>query len=439
MYSWTTNPSQSTATATGLAPGTYTCIVSDSNGCSNTQTVTIVSQGNLTVSSTVTNITCNGANNGSATVTATGTTGLLYSWTTNPPQSTATATGLAPGTYTCIVADSNGCTGTQTVTVTQPQALSLNTSGVNVGCNGQSTGSASTTASGGTSPYTYSWNNGQLTANATGLPIGTYTVVVTDANGCTALDTVSINQAPPLLATTSSVSSTCNNSNGSASVNTSGGTPNYTYSWNSGQTTSVISGIPAGNYTVIVTDASGCTQAQTVTVTNNGTNPILVTSADTTILMGGSANITATGGVTYSWYPPTGLSCTQCPNPVATPASLTQYCVVAADSFGCTDTACVIIGVDIVCYEVFVPNAFSPNSDIVNDVLYVEGNCIVEMDFAIYDRWGERVFHSDNIIFGWDGTYRNKPMDMGVYMYYLKAKLLNGKEVFMKGDITLVR
>ena len=165
-YTWNTTPVQYTTTATNLAAGTYSVTVKDANNCSTTVSVTITQPSaglNASVSGggSQVNVSCFGGTNGSATATATGgTSPYTYTWNTTPVQYTATATNLAAGTYTVTVKDANNCSATANVTITQPSAaLSATISGqTNVSCFGNSTGSATVSAAGGTSPYTYTWN-----------------------------------------------------------------------------------------------------------------------------------------------------------------------------------------------------------------------------------------------------------------------------------------
>ncbi|MEG2103535.1 MAG: SprB repeat-containing protein, partial [Flavobacterium sp.] len=169
----------------------------------------------------------------------------------------ATASGLAAGTYTVTVTDANACTITRTVTITQPTAISGTTVVTNIACNGGSTGAINLTPTGGIAPYTFNWGGGITTEDRTGLAAGTYTVTITDANGCTGTVSATVTQSAPMSATTSQTNIACNGgSNGTASIVVTGGTAPYTYSWSpSGGTAATASGLAAGTYTVTVTDA----------------------------------------------------------------------------------------------------------------------------------------------------------------------------------------
>ncbi len=169
-------------------PELILCTVTDNNGCTATASVTITQPTLLTATmGAPTNDKCNGGNTGSATVTGGGgTPGYTYNWTPNGGAG-ATGTGLTAGTYTATVTDANGCTATASVTITQPTPVTA-TIGVvtNVSCNGGNNGSATVTAGGGTPGYTYAWTPiGGNTTTGTGFSAGTYTVTITDANGCT--------------------------------------------------------------------------------------------------------------------------------------------------------------------------------------------------------------------------------------------------------------
>src|SRR5690606_34675847 len=173
-------------TATGLPPGTWTVTVTDANGCTTSESATVGEPTELLLTSTPDPANC-GAQDGRATVDpAGGTPPYTYTWNTTPPQTTQTATGLPAGVYSVQVTDANGCTRTISVTVTTPVPGTLSASRTNVSCNGGSDGTTTVTVTGGNPPFTYAWNTAppQTTATATGVPAGTWTATVTDAEGC---------------------------------------------------------------------------------------------------------------------------------------------------------------------------------------------------------------------------------------------------------------
>ncbi|MBL7866631.1 MAG: T9SS type A sorting domain-containing protein [Flavobacterium lindanitolerans] len=346
-YSWA--PSGGTAaTASGLAVGTYTVTVTDNNNCQVTRTFTINQPTALSAATGggKTDVSCNGGSNGTATVAPTGgTPPYTYSW--SPSGGTAaTATGLAVGTYTVTVTDSNNCQVTRTFTINQPTALSAATgSKTDASCNGGANGMATVTPTGGTPPYTYSWTpSGGTNATATGLAAGTYTVTVTDANNCQATRSFTINEPTALTATTSQTNTSCNGgTNGTASVTVSGGTPGYTYSWSpSGGTAATASGLAAGTYTVTITDANNCQITRNFTITE----PAILSATTSQINVScnggtnGSATVTVTGGTgaySYAWAPSGGTAAT------ASGLAAGTYTVTAIDANTCQITTTVTI------------------------------------------------------------------------------------------------
>ncbi len=336
-YNW--SPSGGTAaTATGLSAGTYTVNVTNTCGSNSNVTVTITQPTVVSATSTQTNVTCNGSNNGTATVAPSGgTPGYTYNWL--PSGGTAaTATGLAPGTYTCTITDANSCNTTHSVTITEPAVLVASAvSQTNVSCNGGSTGDATVSVSGGTTTYNYNWlPSGGTAATASGLTAGTYTCNVTDANGCTASQSFTITEPPVLVVTAASQTDVAcfGGSNGDATVSVSGGTTSYTYSWlPSGGTAATESGLAAGTYTCNVTDANGCTGSQSFTITEPA-SALAVTSSATTILCnGGQATITvaATGGTApYS-------------GDTTYTAGAGSYTFPVTDANGCMDSTTIVI------------------------------------------------------------------------------------------------
>lgn len=327
-YNWTPgNPGgDGTDSIFSLTAGTWTCTVTDANACTAFVTFTITEPTTVVATPTSqTNLTCNGACNGSATVTASGgTPGYTYNW--GPSGGTAaTASSLCAGTYTVIVTDLNGCSANAIYTITQPTAITVSpVSQTNILCFGGSNGAASVSASGGTGALTYNWTPGNPTGDGTnsvtGLTAGTWTCTVTDANLCTAFVTFTITEPPMILLTpVSQTNILCfGGSNGSASVTAGGGTGTLTYNWTpgnpTGDGTSAVSGLTAGTWTCTVTDDNACSAFVTFTITEH---PVLsVTPASQTNILcfgaaNGAASVNASGGtgtLFYNWTPgnPTG-------------------------------------------------------------------------------------------------------------------------------------
>jgi gliding motility-associated-like protein len=443
LYTYLWSPGgASTSAVTGLAPGNYSATVTDANGCTQTQTLTITSINSLTVSVTSSQAACSSIN-GTATVTVSGGTApFTYAW--NNGQSSQTATGLAAGNYTCTITDANGCTQTGTMSITNPNSPVVTiASQTSVSCFGGNNGTATATATGGNAPYTYSWSNGNTSSAAAALSSSSYTVTVSDANGCSSTQSVSINQPAALNTTITNTSATCNSSDGTATATANGGTGSYTYLWNNGQTTQTATGLFAGNYSVTITDANGCAQVSSTTIINSN-GPTATATGSATIQEGDSTSLNASGGVSYSWAPSAGLSNSSIANPVAAPTTSTAYCVFVFDANGCYDSSCVIVIVipePVVCGEFYIPNAFSPNDDNENDVFqaFINPVCVKEFRLVVYNRWGEKVFETYDVKEPWNGKYRGEESNPAVYAFYCTALLTNGKEIDKKGNVSLIK
>jgi gliding motility-associated-like protein len=160
-----------------------------------------------------------------------------------------------------------------------------------------------------------------------------------------------------------------------------------------------------------------------------------------TIIQGESISLIASGASSYIWSPSVSLSCEDCTNPIASPTTTTTYTVTGTDISGCIGTAEVTIFVTTICGEVFVPSVFSPNGlgPTENNTLCVIGNCIAELNYSIYNRWGERVFETTDLNICWDGYHKDKPLNTGVYAYKLIATLFDGTNIEESGNLTLVR
>jgi hypothetical protein len=339
-YLWSTGAT--TAMITGRTQGNYTVTVTDANGCTKSGLVCITQPAALSVSTSTTNVSCFGGNNGTASATVSGgTPAYTYLWSTGG--NTNSVSGLSNGSYTLTVTDSKACTATRTVNITQPAVISISITSTNVSCNGGNNGSASASVSGGTAPFTYSWSNQNTTSNNNNLTAGTYLLTVTDANGCTKTETITISEPTALSASTSKTDVSCyGGNNGTASVNVSGGIAPYTYSWSNGNTTSSTANLTAGTYQVTVTDANGCTSTASVII-NQGPALVITSSFTQPLCNGGSegsAAVSVNGGTdpfTYSW---TGNASTS--NSIANVAAGT-YTVTVIDANGCIGTSDVIV------------------------------------------------------------------------------------------------
>jgi hypothetical protein len=269
-YSWSNGAT--TSSLSNVAAGTYTVTVTDAHGCTAMTQATVTPPGPLAVTGTSTNLLCRGVSTGTITISPSGgETPYTYLW--NGGSTLQNRTGLAAGTYTVTVKDANNCTKTKTFSITQPATnLIVNTTQTNVRCYGLSSGVAGVAPSGGTAPYTYSWNTipVKTTASISSLTAGAYTCSITDAIGCVKSVVITITQPTDITVfqTQTNVSFPGGN-DGTATVSVTGGTPGYTYSWNTVpvKTTASVTGLTAGTYKCTITDTKSCNKKVTFIIT----------------------------------------------------------------------------------------------------------------------------------------------------------------------------
>ena len=255
---------------------------------------------NLSASASGTNPSCNGGTNGTVTLSVSGSNGTpTYSWSNGT--TSKDLTGVGAGTYSVTVTNGS-CTTTASVNITQPSAIDVTCSKIDVTTNGGSDGTATVMPNGGTSPYTYLWSNGQTTLSISGLISGTYSVTVTDANGCTNSCTSKVDQPAVvvcnLTASIPFLGFICTNSGGSGvtlTVNQTGGTGPYTYNWS----VSNLYVTAPGNYKVTITDGNGCTAVDNINVQANTLSAVLTQTACTSI--GIPVTLAVSGSAGHTW------------------------------------------------------------------------------------------------------------------------------------------
>lgn len=287
------------------------------------------------------------------------------------------------------------------------------------------------TASGGNS---YTWSNGKRTSSMKVTPTSDTTFWVSAANpGCSVKDTIKLTVNPiPVVNVSYCIGDT-------VVMDASGA---QSYQWlpaggliiNDSIAKTIISSIQV--YTVIGTSNSCSDTTQVVINPNLRTDTV---STATAIYLGQSVQLSVEGGSAWYWSPSPGLNSDSIQNPIATPASTTIYTVVIKNGNGCLITDTVTVDVKTTC-DIFVPNIFSPSDpNNHNTILYARSECLVSVDFEVFDRWGNKVFESLNLNDGWDGTYKGKPLNPATYMYYVTGKTADGKTLSKHGNVTLVR
>ena len=444
-YSWISG--QSTPQINSLCAGIYTVTVTDSNNCSKALPINIHDTSSFNAFANAHNVTCFDSCNGNAIIIGTGgTLPYTYHWVNGA--NTNSQSNLCAGVYNVSVTETAGCIRNVYLTITQPSQLTTHISNIiNPSCFGYCNGEAGVVINGGTPPYNILWSNNITTAVVNNLCNGSYIVTVSDSNSCGTKDTVVMVEPTLLQLLLTSTNVPCVQiCNGVAIGNPSGSTPPYSYAWSDGQATQSATNLCTGLYTLTLTDAHGCTMHDTISVADSTIFPpnIHTYAQKDTIFSSQSTGLFTTqlSGFTYSWHPANSLTNPHIYNPVASPTHTTIYYVDIMDQWGCTyRDSVIIVVIEVICDDsnIFIPNAFSPNGDNSNDVLYIRGKIIDELYFTIYNRWGEMVFETHNISDGWNGMYKSKLSESGVYVYYLEVTCIDKQKYFKKGNITLLR
>jgi gliding motility-associated-like protein len=441
-YSWSNGAT--TASVANVSAAHYRVLVTDANTCRAADSTTINQPAAIQVSTNVHDISCYGLADGSITVAVSGGAGgYTYNW--NTTANTAAISNLIGGNYLLTVTDSRGCTNTATnVPVSEPQPLAIASSVAAIGCAGHNDGQVMLQVSGGVVPYSYKWNNNSAAQNLQNIAAGNYDVTVTDSHGCEANGAYVIGQAPALVVTPAVVNTPCQSvSKGAISLAVSGGNAGYRYSWSNGNTTNAISNVAEGAYAVTITDARNCTVQQSFTIASDYVLEVNATES-ATIDLGETVQLTAVASTdhnnTYSWTAANSVLCNTCAATETSPMQNTEYLVTVIDANGCKATDALTITVNSA-IDIFVPNAFSPNGDGNNDFFQLFGDLgtIAYLDMMVFNRWGEKVFESNNANFTWDGTYKGEVVPQGVFVYTGKIVFINGTSRQLKGSLTVIR
>lgn len=305
-YQW--GRGYTTEDISNLQAGTYTVLISDANGCDTTLSFVLQPQSVVGVTVATTGASC-GNEDGSATANVTsGTSPYSYSFTSG--DTISTAQNLAAGMYNVTVTDVNGCSASSTFTISDSDGPSISINSTEPTCPSDADGAIDLTITGGTSPYTYSWSDGSTTEDLLNLSAGTYDIEVADANGCTAMNSISLTGGAPIaLGSFTLTNPSCGNSDGQIAVNATGGNGTLTYQWgvNAGnQTTATATGLGAGGFYLTVTDNNGCAATQGYMLSNSNAPTVAVQSNVPVACdgSGGDVDVVISGGVpsfVYSW------------------------------------------------------------------------------------------------------------------------------------------
>ncbi len=516
-YLWDYN--YTTASITNLTQGLYSVTITDANGCAVTKSVSISQPlAPLQITASQYHVICKGDSTGAIELFVNGSLGnYTYLWSND--STTKRIENLPAGIYSVTVSDLNGCSLYKSYQINEPDSNLILSITNNIAPCSSNNGTINAAISGGVAPYNYLWNTGATSPSIITTSNGNYSLTTTDANGCSKNKSLVINNNQvPLSITPSSQNINCAIGQiGFISINVNGGNPPYQYLWSNGNNSNSINNIAVGTYTVIVTDANGCSKEYSKLISditnvhaqvlasneicigeyaslqcdslptatyqwyyNNqplngattsiftspvgGTYYVLVSTpcgtyqsnnieiivhalnyvqvnSDLIICQGESAQLHASGGVNYQWTPAINIDNASFSDPTVTPDFSTDYTVTITDQYGCSATATVKISV--MCDSIDVSNGFSPNNDGINDYFNIKG--IEDFDgnvVFIYNRWGSLVFKQKNYDNKWDGkcnvsgALMGQDLPEGTYYFLID---LNNEGKPLSGYVVLKR
>lgn len=498
-YTYLWSNGQTSATATNLAAGNHTVIITDSKGCTSQKSVTITQPSNLTlnINPTLSTLTCfNDFTQISSTVSG-GTAPYSYNWSSG--ENTPNISNARAGTYQLEITDLNLCKITQSVTITQPNLITSSFSKVecnassyslpsgkmvynsgsyqdtipsfkgcdsiitfdiklsniqadisttNVTCFGLNNGEAFAEVHGGYAPYAYFWNNGQTTPTASHLNAGSYNLIVKDQENCEKTFTITISQPSPLIVSTSPPEAFCEGLSKTIQAQASGGTAPYSIVWNNNKTTwsQLVKPQNTTTFSAHVTDYNNCTASNGVTLTVFP-QPVanFTISPSEQISEGETVVITNTSSLSdfNSWNLGDGNTAADKPTFSHIYDTEGEYCIelITTTVNGCVDNfiSCIEI---LPAFSVYIPNAFTPNGDKINPTFRVIARSFSNMSMSVFNRWGEELIRLEGdqpLMLGWDGTYRGEPAPEGIYSYKIEVQDLKGQTHSYLGKVNLLR
>lgn len=399
IYLWSTGENSPAITVSPPITTTYVVTVTDISGCSNTVSHTIGVLPFEGIDFSCIDSICPGKN---ATITASG--GEIFAWSSGENTSEIIVSPFETTIYSVTVTSDNGCTDSAAKTITVAPDAVAGIYAKDTVCTGNSE-----KLSAGIGDF-YQWNTGEITSEITvSLLISTtFSLTTTNSSGCSDSVTKTIIVKPSPIAEIYGNDTICSGNN--SMLIASGG---ETFLWSTNETDQIITISPGTNtiYSVIVSNTN-CSDTASVNIIVNDNPEINITVIP---IENSSFHLSASGGEQYHWAPEEEISCVNCPGPVATPAQTTTYCVKVTDINGCSDSACK----KIIVSPVFIPNAFTPDDNDLNEIFKPQVSEIHDYNFKIFNLWGDKLFETSNPDEGWNGIYQGKKCSAGVYIYKL--------------------
>ncbi len=459
-FVWNTSPAQSTQIATGLAAGQVSVVLTDGFGCSTNASVNIIEPNELTITPNIIPVRCFGESTGGITAIVNGgTPQYFYDWNTNPPQNTPTASNLRKGNYQVTVTDGNGCSGSASFFLPEPDTLIVRATSTDAICTHTKTGTGTAIVSGGNGSYDYRWNSvpPQGTQTATNLEAGIYVITVNDPKGCVDTARAYVGQPQPVPFPVAIHDSVCPGENAIMSAWAPGDLKINWYRIPSDENP-FFSGpqvnIPELNKTIFYQieseDSKGCKSPRfpifawvyNLPLVDFVGSPLKAELPEAVVNFEPARSMDRPSIYSWSWNFGDGgqVSSFMAPSYQYGNEGTYDVTLTVVDTNGCVNkiTKKALVEVSKM-VSVFVPNAFSPNGDGVNDYFSLEYRLINEFAIVIYDRWGNQVYNSTDLKFRWDGTTNGIPNPDGTYVYVINGKASDGSAVQVGGNVILIR
>lgn len=437
---------------TNVPAGLYFVTVTDAQNCTDTASILLPQPDSLSGLATQKNIDCKGNKTGIANILMSGgTPPYNYQWTGNSSLTNGII-NVKANNYTVTVKDANNCVYSHTFTLTEPDSLKATTRITEIICHNSATGTATVNIQGGTPAYTVSWTSTppQDSTTAINLPYGIYYAFVVDSQLCKTKAKAILTNPPYLMVSLMDTMPVyCNRNNGEITVTAKGGIPPYTFTWDTDpmQTGVIATALEEGTYSVMLTDARGCQDSLTQSLTNvppaiplftsnpTFTSPILLSQAEQI-----SFQNLSTGAVAYSWDFGDGqVSDVKNPKHSFFKTLIYTVTLTAYDPYYSCPTTFSADYEIIFDGAVFLPNAFTPNGDGINDFFGAYGDGLISVDLTVFDRWGKEIFHTNTIGDAWDGTKNGQSVPEGTYSYKLEAAFNDGKVIKRGGTVSVLR
>ena len=435
-----------------MCAGDYILVVRDANNCIDSLPLSILAPKSAVLEvSQIQGVQCFGESNGHATI-KTEENGLQFQWDNG--ETTQTATSLSGGMHEVTITDENNCESIANLVITEPEeALKAKIEILEaINCGGDANGVLVDASIGGTPSYQYNWSNGNDASTNENLRTGDYALTITDAQGCQDSTSIHLAEPTPIAATISIKDVTCPEGANSGTIrieNISGGVSPYHFALNEGifNQNNIFQNLASGTYRLTIQDNNGCEKFYE-TIINDPPELSVSLGEDLTIKLGESIHIEALTNrrVSYQWTSTDSINCLDCAEIGIRPSSNATYTVNVTDiETGCTaeDQLLVTVSKERL---LFVPNAFSPNGDGINDELMLHGGAdILQIkQFRIFDRKGTMVYEAYNFSpndfnYGWDGKFNGQYLAPDVFVYLAEVQFIDGERLIFKGDVTLVR